>query len=164
MTFDKFDVYPVFIEDTARLSDRRQTTNNIYLSVNSVLLGVVAFLAQQGHLESFTFLIIEVFVAAAGFIIASQWHHLLRKYRELLSLRYRVLEEIENLPEFPGVAGMYAREHKENIGGFSDIEARIPRIFQGLYAVGSVALIAGTFIIRLGLVSHLISAGILSRP
>ena len=35
--FNKFEEYKLFVEDTARLSDRRQTISNIYVTVNSIL-------------------------------------------------------------------------------------------------------------------------------
>jgi len=36
---DKFEEYKLFVEDTARFTDRRQTVNNIYVAVNSIILG-----------------------------------------------------------------------------------------------------------------------------
>jgi hypothetical protein len=37
--FDKFEEYKLFIEDTARFSERRQTVTKTYITVNSAILG-----------------------------------------------------------------------------------------------------------------------------
>ena len=35
--FDKFEEYKLFVDDTARFTERRQTVSNIYVGVNSLL-------------------------------------------------------------------------------------------------------------------------------
>jgi hypothetical protein len=151
-----FDVYKLLVQDTAHISDRRQTMNNIYLSVNTLLLGALAVLVQQGRLTSFLFLTVEVFVSIAGFIIALQWRALIKTYKNLLRLRYETLEEIEKTIDIPDIAKIYTLEHKasdtnKKLYGYSDIEGRLPGIFQWLYGVGLVLLVFATFAARTGL-------------
>ena len=38
---DKFEEYKLFVEDTARFTDRRQTVSNIYVAVNSIILSAI---------------------------------------------------------------------------------------------------------------------------
>jgi hypothetical protein len=149
--FGKWDVYPLIWQETARISDRRQTANGLYLSINSLLLGGIALLAQQSQLQSFALLVVQVVVAVAGFLLANQWHKLLEKYRMLLKLRYATLESIEEMPDFPGAVKMYVleRDNKETYG-FSRIEEFIPKLFRALYVIGTILLIAGTIAIRMG--------------
>jgi len=151
-----FDVYKVLVQDTAHISDRRQTMNNIYLSVNAILLGALAVLVQQGHLTSFLFLTVEVFVSLAGIIIAAQWRALITTYKSLLRLRYETLEEIEKTLDIPDIAKIYTLEHKvsdtnKKLYGYSDIERRLPGIFQWFYGAGLFLLVLATFAARTGL-------------
>ncbi len=148
--FGTWDVYPLFVEDTAKITDRRQTANSLYLSINSLLVGAIAFLAQQGALTSTSLLVVQVFIAFAGYVISRQWHRLLEKYRAMLNFRYAQLQSIEEQPGFPGVLKMYQIESKTpSLFGFSNIEEFIPRLFRFLYVIGTLLLIAGTFAVKL---------------
>lgn len=40
---DKFEEYKLFIEDTARFSERRQNVGSTYIAVNSIILSAIAF-------------------------------------------------------------------------------------------------------------------------
>jgi hypothetical protein len=149
--FGKWDVYPLIWQETARISDRRQTTNSIYLSINSLLLGGIALLAQQSQLQSFALLVVQVVVAGAGFLLANQWYKILEKYRLLLKMRYATLESIEDMPGFPGAVKMYIIERGNTATyGFSRVEEFIPKLFRALYVLGTVLLIAGTVAVKMG--------------
>ena len=148
MPFDANDVYPLFVQDTARLSDRRQSMNALYLSVNSLLLGAIALLAQQGGLTNILFLAAEFIIAVAGIIIAAQWRRLIDKYRDLLKLRYALLIEMENQKPFPSATKVYTSEAMEKLYGFSEIERRLPMIFQWVYGTGTAGLLAGVLAVH----------------
>ncbi|HST89268.1 MAG TPA: hypothetical protein VLJ14_12910, partial [Ktedonobacterales bacterium] len=108
------------------------------------------------------FLTVEVFVSLAGLIIAAQWRALIATYKNLLGLRYEMLEQIEATLELPDIAKIYTLEHKRSeelkasktskkLYGYSDIEKRLPGIFQSFYIVGLVLLVLATFAARTGL-------------
>lgn len=145
-TTNIFAMYQLFVEDTAKLSDRRQAMNTIYLSVNSVLLGSVALLAQLGGLNNPYFLIAEVVVAAGGTFIAWRWRNLLTKYQRLGKLRFKVLRDIERLCDLPSEAQMYALEDKSGLYGFTDMEKSLPTMFQLLYIVATIFIAVGVLI------------------
>lgn len=160
MASDPFDEYRLFVEDTGRTSDRRQTVNNIYLSVNSVLLGAVAILVQQGQLRSFLFLVVEIFIAIAGFFICSDWRKLISQYRKLLAFRFEQLRALE--AQIPGSNQMYNKESADKRLGYSDeqrgffsIEIKLPTIFQALYVAGTILFLVVTIAERLGYVAQL---------
>lgn len=48
---NKFEEYKLFVEDTAKFSERRQTVNNTYVAVNSILLSAVSFLVKDAGFE-----------------------------------------------------------------------------------------------------------------
>jgi hypothetical protein len=149
-TFKTFRQYELIVEDTARLSDRRQTVNNLYLSANSLLLGGSAILVQQGTLKNgFPILLIVPLVLAGGFLCVDWWR-LLRNYRKLLNLRFGLLKEIEARDDFPGPIATYQREEKlypadprKSRFGFSGLELNLPWIFIALYVltvIGTIVL------------------------
>lgn len=156
--FGRFDLYALLVNDTGRISDRRQTMNNIFLTVNSVLFGSLAVLAQQSGLRSVFFVFVEVFLSIAGIYIARQWLALSNKYQNLVKLRYETLMQIEQLPDFPGETKMYTieNEHPET-WGFSNIERHLPVAFMVMYVAGSVFLVLGTYAVKSGLVDLIVN-------
>ena len=148
MQYKTFRQYELIVEDTARLSDRRQTINNLYLSANSLLLGGSAILVQQGTSKNgFPLPLILPLVVAGGFLCVDWWR-LLRNYRKLLNLRYSLLKEIENREDFPGPVATYLREEtlyaadpKKSRFGFTRVEVNLPWIFITLYAFIVIATI-----------------------
>lgn len=168
---DPFDQYPFLIEDTARLSDRRQTVNNIYLTVNSVLLGGLALLVQVSGLRSFSVALIAVFIAFAGYIITGDWRKLVLTYKRLLGLRFKLLRELEEMPEFPYPIKTYHREddlyadnptkNRRERFGFTAIEEKLPTVFTLLYIVSAVLIVVLVVLLRYGIVARLAKDGII---
>jgi hypothetical protein len=165
MAANPFAEYKLLMQDSARLSDRRQTVNNIYLSVNSVLLGGIALLAQQGNLRSLLVLAIVLVIAIAGSIICGDWQRLVHSYRELLNLRFAMLKSIESLEGFPYPIQIYHREdealyHHAKLAkhvapfGFSAVEEKLPYVFRNLYLFSGLFLFAATLVVRSGILEH----------
>ena len=68
-----FHQYKLLVDDSARFSDRRQTTNNYYVTANSILLGGIGLLLEQNAIRSLLGTSIAVIVAVAGFAVCSAW-------------------------------------------------------------------------------------------
>lgn len=144
--------YELLVTDTAKLSDRRQTINALYLSANSVLLGGIALLAQQGAIRSGALLLPAILIALAGIPVCLDWRKLVRNYKELLNLRFELLRQIEALPGFGYPIKTYHVESdklyklpsggQKVIFGFSNIEINIPLVFIALYIVTIIASLA----------------------
>lgn len=150
-----FDQYQILIVDTARLSDRRQTVNTIYVSANSLLLGALALLIQQSAFKSLLLVILTILIAAAGFALCIDWRRLILNYRDLLRLRFKLLRELEDSIGFPFPIKTYDREDellykpkktskRITFFGFSAVETRIPTVFMLIYSVGGLLIIALT--------------------
>lgn len=150
------DQYEQVIEDTAKLSDRRQTVNNLYLSANSLLLGGIALLAQGGITTIFPVALI-VLISVVGGVLCFDWRRLIQDYRRLVRLRVRILKEIEATDAFKasGCVQVYHREdelyqqdkdgkvvdgEKKPVFGFSRIERNLPTTFGIVY----ILVIIGT--------------------
>lgn len=144
--------YNLLVKDTAKLSDRRQTINTLYLSANSILLGGIALLAQQGVLRSGALLLPVVLIALAGIPVCLDWRKLVSNYKRLLNLRFEMLRQIEALPGFSYPIKTYHEEsdklYKPPEGGqrvlfgFSNIEVNIPLVFIALYIIAILGAIA----------------------
>lgn len=161
--------YSLLVKDTAKLSDRRQTINTLYLSANSILLGAVALLAAQSALKAGPLLLPAVLIALAGIPVCLDWRRLVRNARDLLKLRFELLHQIEELPGYSYPIKTYHEEdrlykkpaagQKEHFG-FSYIEINIPLVFIVLYVVA----IAGSLLLEgPNIVSQLHTWGILPR-
>jgi hypothetical protein len=162
--FGRWDTYPLMVQEAGRLADRRQIANTLFLSINSLLVGGIAFLAQQSGLASVSLLIIQLVIAVAGLFITRQWLALLELYRRLLNYRYAKLASIEAMPGFPGALPIYTLESKEGgdneLFGFGRTEEFIPKLFRVLYIAGVLLLIAGTIAVKIRFgawLSHYIS-------
>jgi hypothetical protein len=153
--FGKWDMYPMMVQEAGRLADRRQIANTLFLSINSLLVGAIAVLAQQSGFASVSLLIVQVMIAAAGFLLSRQWLKLLELYRRLLDFRYAKLAQIEAMPGFPGALPVYTLESREGgdkdtqMFGFGAVEEFIPKLFRVLYVIGTLLLIAGTIAVKI---------------
>jgi hypothetical protein len=146
-TVDKFEEYKLFVEDTARLSERRQTVTNIYITVNSLMLGAISFLIKDATTGRWWGLILGLPLMASGVAVCCFWSQFLHKYKKLVGLRIDTLRQMEDLPEMAGSVRMYHVEDElyprdkegKMIPGeglnFSDLEKRLPTLFLILYAI-----------------------------
>ncbi len=156
--FDKFEEYKLFIEDTARFSERRQTVGNMFVAVNTLLLTAIAFLVRDSGARDYGLLVtvLPIPLVIAGFFVCVWWRQIIFKYKALVKLRMRELEVMEDSPEMKGCQLIYHKEHAElyardSVGNklpkgrlnLSELESRLPALFTVLYAVfGAFLLIA----------------------
>lgn len=106
--FSKFDEYRLFIEDTARLSDRRQTVTNAYITVNGAIVALITFVFRDAGVKDWRAVVALLPLILAGLIVCYFWHALLYSYKELLRFRFKQLEKMEE--ELPGSHKMYTLE------------------------------------------------------
>ena len=64
--FDKFEEYKLFVDDTARFTERRQTVSNIYVAVNSLLLAAIGLLIKDLGARCLWTLLLPLPLIAAG--------------------------------------------------------------------------------------------------
>ncbi|MHC4332587.1 MAG: RipA family octameric membrane protein [Planctomycetota bacterium] len=145
---DKFEEYKLFVDDTARFTERRQTVSNIYVGVNSLLLAAIGLLIKDLGARCLWTLVLPLPLIAAGIAVSLWWRQLIRKYKMLVGLRISTLREMEDeMPEsvkmYHGEDNLYPRdEDGKMIPGkglnFSDLEARLPMLFVVLYCIFGV--------------------------
>ena len=156
--FDKFEEYKLFVEDTARFSERRQTVGNLFVTVNTLLLTAIAFLVRDSGARDYGLLVtvLPIPLVIAGVFVCVWWRQIICKYKDLVKLRMRELEAIEALPEMKDCQRVYHKEHAELYArdsagnklprrrlNLSELESRLPLLFIILYAVfGAFLLVA----------------------
>jgi hypothetical protein len=143
---EPFEQYRLFVEANNRLSDRRHTTNNLFLSVNSILLGATALLIQQSTGKDDTLLLfLALLLIAAGFVLCIFWIQLMRGYESLLSYRFAYLRKLEatystKILQVYTAQTKWREEH--HVPSFTKVEARIPLVFLVTYLVAAVGAVA----------------------
>ena len=158
-TFDKFEEYKMFIEDTARFSERRQKVGSTYVAVNSIILSAIAFLVKDSGFTGRWQLLVVLPLLIAGMTICLSWRQLILNYKKLVNLRIDRLRAMEELPEMEGSSQMYHAEddlyprsgqgeRKRRKGlNFSDLERQLPWVFIALYGIFLIGVVVLLFIL-----------------
>jgi hypothetical protein len=120
-------LYEVAVEMADRVSQRRQTANSYYLSINTALVGGAAFLSQTSTAHS------PWMLGVAGVCVCLLWMRSISSYRTLNDAKFKVIHEIElNLPAQPYTEewshldpGRTGRRHN----AFHETERLVPVVF-----------------------------------
>jgi hypothetical protein len=139
--------YKLYVQMADKISERRQSANSFFLTVNTALvtfLGLVASPDTGGDpsLVASPPLPWGLVVAAAGVVLCYSWYRLVRSYDDLNSGKFKVVHAIEiRLPAAPYAAEWEAvgkGEDKDLYLPFTHIEIRIPWVFATLYVLLAV--------------------------
>src|SRR5438132_598451 len=98
--FDKFEEYKLFIEDTARFSERRQLVTNIYIAVNGAIATLATFILKDAGIQDWKILVATLPLLIVGGVVCLLWYRLLLSYKILVGFRMQELEAMEE--EIPG--------------------------------------------------------------
>lgn len=125
--------YKLYVEQASKISDRRTSANTFLLTVNASLVALygLATSVVSHRAESWYF-----FLPLAGVVLCIAWWQLLRSYRDLNTVKFRVIHELEqHLP-----AALFAHEWDQAEHGrgwsytpLSHVELAIPWTFFGVY-------------------------------
>lgn len=128
---DLFEQYKLYVESAEKISDRRVAANNYLLTVNAFLVTLYGLVAASRFNSFWTIL-----VPVAGLLVALTWHRIITSYRDLNTVKFNVIHELEQ--QMP--AALYAYEwHKAEAGRgkayhpLSHLERWVPIIFIVLY-------------------------------
>ncbi|MGF1522668.1 MAG: hypothetical protein ACFBSF_10170 [Leptolyngbyaceae cyanobacterium] len=94
--------YKLYTEMTDRVSSRRIEANKFYTSLLTGLLALLSIVGTSGRFQR-----IIIFMAAlSGIALSLVWMINIRSYKELNSLKFKVIHEMEESLPFPA----YSRE------------------------------------------------------
>jgi hypothetical protein len=129
---DLLEQYKLYVEMADRISERRQSANSYFLSVNSAILAFVGYVTSK---ESSDYLWL---LGIAGATLSFLWYRLIRSYRDLNTAKFKVVHQIEKkLPISPYDAEWNAMGRGENPTLYkpvSHIEGGVPWVFLILHA------------------------------
>jgi hypothetical protein len=155
-----FEEYKLFVEDTGRFSERRQTVTNIYITINGAIAGLITFLVKDSGLSNWWLTIAILPLIGFGVIVCYYWRQLIDKYKVLVGFRLKLLREMET--QIPTSIQMYHREDQiypragqgdlaTGAGlNFSDREVLLPNLFIFLYVVLGMSIVIGTTLVMSG--------------
>lgn len=135
---DVLEIYKMLVEMADRVSERRQSANSFYLSVNTAIIGGAAYLSQSAFGELGT-----LAVSAAGIAICFLWVRSVVSYKSLNAAKFEVITALEDrLPVSPfkdewailDVDGD-GKRHKP----FHRTEVLVPVVFMAVHAAQLLA-------------------------
>ena len=123
--------YKLYVESANKISDRRASANNHFLTLNTFLvslLGVSTLASGTGFLQ--------VVILVAGILVSVVWFGLIASYRNLNTAKFGVIHELEEkLPARPFASEWERCEH--GIGKayrpLTHVEKWVPLVFVALY-------------------------------
>ncbi len=137
-TATMLEQYKIFLATSEAVVDRRQSTNNFYITVNSALLafyGVIAALDVEIYIKA----IMGAIFSVVGMILCISWMRIITSYGNLNGSKMTIINLIEKkLP-----LSLYAAEwaalsdklNKKRYVPFSSAEKSTPRLFCAIYTV-----------------------------
>ena len=138
---DRFEEYKFFSDGTQQLAERRQTATEVYLSVNTAIFALIAFLLKDAGLEGRLLALLTLPLFAVGVFACFVWYKLIYRYKCLIGWRYEQLMAMEKV--LPDSYQMYSKEKEQFFTtqkgkekfGFSRLEMWLPQVILALYIV-----------------------------
>ena len=133
--------YKMYVEMADRISSRRNLANAFFLSINSTILGSVAFLFDKIQLVQPKWIIISPIIGTL--LLCLIWWWLLSSYRKLNTAKYKVVGQLEKrLPASPYWSAEWYElgegKDPEKYLPLTALEKWIPMIFASTYIMIAV--------------------------
>lgn len=143
---DVLEIYKLLVEMADRVSQRRQSANSFYLTVNTAIIGATAYTTRETEGVS------TWAISSAGVAICILWIRAVRSYKSLNSAKFKVITELEQrLPvkafknEWEILKDMGRKRHTP----FHKVEVLVPFVFIFVHFVQfSIAIPWGTILER----------------
>jgi len=128
-----FEQYKLYVESANKISERRVSANNYLLTVNAFLVTLYGLLTASPYRGRWVIL-----VPVAGFLVSLTWHRIITSYRDLNTVKFMVIHELER--EMPAALYHYEWQKAEEGKGkiyhpLTHLERWVPVVFIVLYVV-----------------------------
>ena len=128
-------------QSTQFLTERRQSSAQMYLTVNTAIFAIFGLLIKDAGLEGWMLFFASLPLVLVGLLACVVWRATLRHYKALIAWRYEQLIAIEQREDMAGSHRIYTREWENYLGArqpdkgfpFSKLESALPLLFIGLY-------------------------------
>jgi hypothetical protein len=151
LTNDLLEQYKIYVEMADHVSSRRALANTFFLTSNTTILSVLAFLGQLFLQYTLSGLITGLVVLAGAIWFCTSWFSILNSYDQLNTAKYKVIHDMEvKLPARPYL------EEWEKLGNgkdpskyrpLSEVEKRVPIGFIFMYLILGLTWVA-TIIVK----------------
>jgi len=131
--------YKLYVNTAEKVSDRRQSANNFFLTLNSVLL------AFSGYLTTTIVKYWYFAIAFLGISISYFWLKTIKSYRQLNTGKFKVIFDIENklpLSLFKDEWNYLDQGETKKYSKLTVVESAVPVVFIVLYVLLIVIMIA----------------------
>ena len=143
----QFEEYKLFIQYTQQLSERRQAATQTFLTINTAIFSVLAFLVKDGGFAVRQLALFSAPLFLVGLVICVIWRKILLQYKELGNWRFEQLRIMEQA--MPDSSQVFTKEwdqyYKPRQGkerfGFSRLETWLPQLCIVLYVVYGVGVL-----------------------
>ncbi len=150
----KFEEYSFFVNNTQQITTQRQAATQAYLTVNTGIFAILAFVLKDVGLSGLKLILIIVPLFLVGILACLTWYKLILQYKALISWRYDQLMEIEKSLEMKGCHQFYLKEwehfYQPRQGhekfGFSKLEKVLPQLFISLYILIAVGVLINSIL------------------
>lgn len=107
-------------------TDKRNNANNLFITINSALFAVITFAWDYK----------SILLSVIGIIVCALWFTTIRSYRQLSSVKYHIVNEIEKqLPLAPFTHEWEKLQHEHKYVGLTKIENVLPWLFLVMYTI-----------------------------
>lgn len=145
------DEYNLFLNQINTLVTRRQAVTATYLSVNTVLIGAMAFLFKDGQLTNLSSQISALTLLLSGVVVCSLWRRLIVQHSTQINWWYAQLRELE--AETVGSKKLITKEYEDLYAekkgraaiGLTRYETQLTWLFTIIYLV--FGLVIGVILI-----------------
>ena len=148
------ELYKLYVEMADRISQRRQSANNYFLTINTALISLVIaslvysrFIKDMSH--DFTVGVL-VGVSLVGLANCWAWRALIMSYKSMNGAKFKVIHDMEKIigyrPYFDEWEHLSRGENKKIYRKFTDVESRVPIVLSIGYAVAIVLSLLWRFL------------------
>jgi hypothetical protein len=136
---ERLEIYKLLVEMSDRVSQRRQSANSFYLSVNTLLVGGSAYLGtlRPGPMN-------VIVISVAGIAICAVWIINILSYKTLNQAKFKVINALESkLVEQPfhdEWAHLDPNLDGERHRPFHQVERVVPWVFMCVYVAQGAAV------------------------
>ena len=136
---DLFEQYKMYVEMADRISERRATANNFFLTANTLLISIFGVVVGKDALLTNSTGIWFPLFALSGLAFSVTWFYIVKSYRQLNSGKFQVIHEIEKhlpLALYKGEWMALGEGHDPNLyRPLTHIEKYAPLTFVIIYGI-----------------------------
>lgn len=118
--------YKIYIEMADRISQRRMLVNTFYTSSSAIVLTIYGIVKSISTIAC-------PFVSLAGLTLTFSWFQMIEKYKQLNSVKYHIINDIELILPISPYSAEYRRCKNNKHKPLTDVEKYLPICFAVLF-------------------------------